>query len=532
MQRSALLLCLATLLVISGCGKGNFSQSGDQAKVNAFRYSIVQKPTVMDPATVEDGNTIDIIQQVFEGLTMWSPDNKPIPNVAEKWDVSPDGTTYTFTLKKGVKFHGGREVKAEDFKYSIDRAADPAMKSPTVMSYLDDVVGMKEAHAGTAKGVSGVRVVDDYTLEIKIDKARPYFLGKLTYPVSFVVDKDLAKMGTEITTIDAMKSGTGPYVPQSYEAEQTFVMAANKNYHGGAPKIERIERLVATDSATRIAKYKAGDLDLVQLARQDISGIESDPKYKADLKFYDRPAIWYVGFNEKMIPALADAKVRRAFGMAINRKRIVEDLMGNFNKLATGILPPGVDGARTENVIPFDYDPAKAKALLKESGWEGKVPSIDMYFRSEEPDYRLVAEAVQADLKQNLGITINAKPLASGPYFNRLNKKEIPMYHMRWAADYLDPQNFISIFFSSTGGQNKFYYSNPQVDALCAQADVEQNHDKRMDLYHKAEDIVLNDAVWIPIFYQRDAELVSPRVHGMRESLFGHLPHTMVTIGD
>ena len=183
-----------------------------------------------------------------------------------------------------------------------------------------------------------------------------------------------------------------------------------------------------------------------------------------------------------------------------------------------------------ENVIPFDYDPAKAKALLKESGWDGKMPSIDMYYRSEEADYRLVTEAVQSDLKQNLGITINAKPLQSPAYFNRFNKKNIPMYHMRWAADYLDPQNFISIFFTTNGGQNKFYYSNAKVDALCAQADVEPNHDKRMDLYHQAEDIVLADTVWVPIFYQRDAELVSPRIQGMRESLFGHLPHTTVSV--
>ncbi|MCC7230928.1 MAG: peptide ABC transporter substrate-binding protein [Fimbriimonadaceae bacterium] len=529
MRSQVSVLVFAALLLVGGCGKGNFSQSNEKAKENVFRYSIVQKPTTLDPGKVEDGNTIDIIQQVYEGLTAWSPENVPVPNLAEKWEVSADGTTYTFTIKKGVKFHSGRELKAQDFKYSIERAADPALSSPTVLSYLDDIVGLKERVAGKAKEVSGVKVVDDYTLEIKIDKARPYFLGKLTYPVSFAVDKDVAKMGVEITTLDAMKSGTGPYIPKSYEAEQVFVMEANKNYHGGAPKIDRIERLVVTDSATRIAKYKSGDLDLIQLARQDIASIESDPKYKAELKFYDRPAIWYVGFNERMVPALADPKVRRAIGMAINRKRIVEDLMGNFNKLATGILPPGVDGAR-EGVLPYDFDPASAKALLKESGWEGKMPSIDMYFRSEEADYRLVTEAVQSDLKQNLGVTINVKPLASPAYFNRFNKKQIPMYHMRWAADYLDPQNFISIFFMKDGGQNKFYYENKNVDALCNQADIEKDHEKRMALYHQAEDIILNDVAWIPLFYQRDAELVNPRIQGMRESLFGHLPHTTVSV--
>jgi len=137
---------------------------------------------------------------------------------------------------------------------------------------------------------------------------------------------------------------------------------------------------------------------------------------------------------------------------------------------------------------------------------------------------------VQADLKANLGITINAKPMASPAYLDRYNKKTLPTYHMRWGADYLDPQNFISIFFNTKGAENKFNYSNPEVDRLTDAADVEQDHTKRMALYAQAEDIVLKDVTWVPIFYQRDAELVSPRIQGMRESLFGHLPHTTVSM--
>ncbi|HET9129307.1 MAG TPA: ABC transporter substrate-binding protein, partial [Terriglobia bacterium] len=203
------MLVLAALMLAGGCSKGNFSQSASQGKENVFRYSIVQRPSTLDPGKVQDGNTIDLLQQVFEGLTTWSEDNKPVPNLCEKWDISPDGTVYTFTLKKGVKFHSGREVKASDFKYSIERACDPKLQSTVAGGYLDDIVGVKEMVAGKADNVPGIQVVDDYTLEIKIDKPRPYFLGKLTYPCSFVVDKDIAKMGQEITTVDMMKSGTG-----------------------------------------------------------------------------------------------------------------------------------------------------------------------------------------------------------------------------------------------------------------------------------------------------------------------------------
>lgn len=524
---SALLLALA--LAVAGCGKGNFSQNASQGKENVFRYSLVQKPSTLDPALVQDGNTIDLIQQVFEGLVAWSEDNKTIPNLAESWDVSPDGTVYTFHIRKGVKFHSGRELKAEDFKYSIERAADPALKSPVVTSYLGDIVGLNDMANGKAQAVSGITVKDDYTLEIKIDKPRPYFLGKLTYPSSFVVDKDIAKKGQEITSVEAMKSGTGPYVAESYANEQVFVLASNKNYHGGAPKVDKIERPIIIDPQTRIAKFKSGEVDLIQLARQDIPGVQADAKLKDQIKFYPRPAVWYVGFNTVLAPSLKDVRVRKAIAMAINRKRIVEDVMGGFNQIANCILPPGVDGAR-ENLSFLPYDPAGAKKLLQEAGMDGKIPPLDMFYRSEEPDYRVVVEAVQGDLKQNLGITINAKPMQSQAYLDKYNKKGLPTYQMRWAADYLDPQNFISTFFTKNGAENKFNYFNPQVEQLCAQADIEPDHTKRMALYAKAEDLVLADVAWVPVFFQKDAELVSPRVQGMRESLFGHLPHTTVSM--
>lgn len=528
-MRSTISVILLSALLVAGCGKGGFSSKSSEQAGNVFRYSIVQKPSTLDPAKVQDGNTIDLLQLVFEGLTTWSEDNKVVPCLAEKWDLSDDGTVYTFTLKKGVKFHTGREVKAEDVKYSIERACDPALQSTVAGTYLDDIVGAKAVIDGNAKSIDGVKVVDDYTVQIIIDKARPYFLGKLTYACSYVVDKDLAKMGEEITTLEAMKSGTGPFIPESYQNEQLFVVTANKDYHGGAPKVDKIERPVISDATTRVAKYRAGDVDMIQLQRQDIAAIEKDEALKSHLKFYDRPAIWYVGFNSELVPAFKNAKVKQAIAMAINRKRLVEEVLGNFNTLATSILPPGVEGAR-QNVWPYEYDVAKAKALLKESGWEGRIPTIDMYHRSEEADYGYVTAAVQADLKQNLGININIIPMATPAYLDRYNKKQLPMYHMRWAADYLDPQNFLSIFFHTNGNENEFNYSNPAVDALTEAADVELDSAKRLQMYAQVEDIVLRDVVWVPLFYQRDAELVNPRVQGMRESLFGHLPHTTVSM--
>lgn len=534
MRRLVPLFVILALLMV-GCGKGGFSKAASAGKENVFRYPIPTKPTTLDPAIVQDGDTIDIIQQVFEGLVSWSPENKVIPNLAEKWTVSPDGKVYTFTLKKGVKFFNGDEVTADDFKFSIERACNPKFSKGMALNYLSDIVGVKERLTvpGT-KDVKGVVVKDPYTLEITIDKARPYFLGKLTYPVSFVISKKAApeKDGepTEMTQVSQMV-GTGAYKPVSYEEGQLFTMEANKAYHGGAPKIDRIERPVILDAQTRLNKFKSGELDLVALERQDVDALQKDPTYKSQLHSYLRPSIYYVGFNVKEYPAFANQKVRQAFAMAIDRDRIVDKILGGMNQKADTIIPPGVIGHRDKGALPA-YDVAGAKKLLAEAGYpDGKgLPNFEIDFRESRPDVRIVAEAVQNDLKNNLGVNITPRAMEWRAFLEKHDANKVGFFHMRWAADYLDPQNFLSLLLSTTGAENHTYYSNPEFDKLCEQADSSMDNDLRMKLYAQAEDICLKDCAWVPIYYQRDVELISSRVSGLRESLFGHLPHTTVAL--
>jgi oligopeptide transport system substrate-binding protein len=530
MRWTLTMFAVCSLVLVAGCGKGSFSKNANATRGNVFRYPITAKPTTLDPAKVQDGDTIDLLHQTFEGLTTWSVENKPVPNLCDSWDVSPDGTTYTFHIKKGVKFHSGREVKAADFKYSWERACEPALQSPTAEQYLGDIVGVKEmVHAG-AKELSGVKAVDDYTLEVKIDKPRPYFLGKLTYIVSFVVDKDFAKKGSEIRTVKEM-IGTGPFKAESYVEDQLFTQVANPNYHNGEIKLERIERPVVSDPAQRLNRFRSGELDLIRLERQDIKSVQADPDLGPQVQFFDRPSTYYVGFNQGAYAPFKDVRIRRAFAMAINRPRIVKEILGGVNKEANGILPPGVVGQR-ENAKILPYDPAEAKKLLAEAGYAdaSKLPTVDLYCRGDQRDVTVVAEAIQSDLKNNLGVKVDVKPMAWAAYLDKNNRNELPMFHMRWAADYLDPENFLSFMLATGAPENHVLYNSPQFDTLCRQADIEQNAEKRMQLYAQAEDIALQEAPWAPIYFQRDAELISPRVQNLRESLFGHLPHTTTTI--
>jgi ABC-type oligopeptide transport system substrate-binding subunit len=518
-------------LALTGCNQGGFSEKTNDKKANVFRYPIVTSPTSLDPAMVQDGDTIDAIQQVFEGLVGFSPDNKVVPILAEKWEVQDNGTSYVFSLKKDLKFSSGREVKAADFKKCFERACDPAFNSPTAATYLSDIVGVKERLAGKADEVKGYEVVDDYTIKIKIDKPRPYFLGKLTYPVTFVYDLEkLPDAKKEMATVDQMV-GTGPYTFEQFVPEQILKLKANAAYHGGAPKVDGIERPVAKDAATRLQLFKNKEVDLVQLERQDIKAIEEDAELKSMLKFFNRPSVWYIGLNVDMYEPLKKKEMRQAIARAIDTENIVKNVLGGVNEKANGIVPPGVFGHR-DNPKLLTYDPKAARELMAKAGYpEGKgLPEFTITFREARPDIQLVAAQVASDLKKNLNMNVKLQTMEWRSYLEKHNKSAIPFLHMRWAADYLDAENFLSTLLASYGPENKLNYKNPAYDALTAKADVSLDEAERQKLYGEAEDLVLDDAPFIPIYFQRDAELIRPRVEGLRESVFGHLPHTTVSL--
>lgn len=531
MKRIAFLCGLAALVLFAGCSKGNFSQRESVGKANVFRYPIANNPTTLDPGMVQDGDTIDLLQQVYEGLVGWGTDNTPHPLLAEKWDVTNGGRTYIFHLKHGVKFHNGREVHADDFKWSLERNCAHDFASPVVSDYLDDLVGFKEYVAGQAKELTGVKVVNPYTLEIDIVQPRAYFLGKLTYLDAAVLCKEAVPPGKPITSPDQMV-GTGPFKCVEYVPEQITVLEANKAYHEGPPLIDKIERPVMHDAATRLNKFKSGEIDLVQLERQDVPAVQNDPQYKSQLHFYDRPSIFYVGMNAKAEQLFANRDFRRAIAMSIDRDFIVKQVLGGLVNEANGILPPGVLGHRDKTAM-LPYDVAAAKKALAAAGYSDptKVPELTIKFRNDKPDYKMVAEAAANQISQNLGIKVSVLNMDWKAYLATWDRGEIGFFHMRWAADFLDPENFLSNMLASYGNEDRgVNYNNPQFDALCRQADAEQDQAKRLQLYAQAEDIALQDAPWVPIYFQRDAELINPRVSGLRDSLFGHLPHTTVKL--
>ncbi|MFN3729840.1 MAG: ABC transporter substrate-binding protein [Fimbriimonadaceae bacterium] len=522
---------VAALIVSVGCSnQGGFSKRTQEGKENVFRYPIVTNPTSLDPGIVQDGDTIDLVQNMYEGLVAYGEQNTIIPILAESWDISEDGRTYTFKIKKGVKFHDGNELTAEDFKWTIERNTEPSFNSETAFQYLTDIVGVSEKLEGRAKEVSGVQVVDPYTLKITIDEPRPYFLGKLCYPVSWAMSRH-STPATEVTSPDQI-AGTGPFKLKQFVANQLAVQEAFDDYWGGRPNIDAIERPVIGDAATRLNKYRSGEIDLVMLERQDVPTLQQDPELKDQLKFFPRPSVWFLALNCTTYEPFKDARVRRAVALAVDRDKIVNEILGGVNQIAYGMIPPGVPGFR-DDYRGLPYDPETAKRLLAEAGYEdaSKMPRLELIIRENRPDIRIVAEAVQSQLSETLKMPITIRTMEWRSMIERINRRETDFSHRRWAADYLDPENFISFMGASYGVENKVNYSNPALDQLTRAGDTEMDEARRLPLYQQAEDIMVNDAAYVPIYFQRDAELISPRVKGLRESVFGHLPHTKVTLG-
>lgn len=533
MKRIASFVVLAAVAaLIVGCHRGNFSQRESAGKANVFRYPIVTNPTTLDPGRVQDGDTIDLLQNVYEGLVGWGTDSRVTGILADSWDVKNGGKSYIFHIKHGVKFFSGREVHADDFKWTFNRNCAHDFNSPVASDYVGDIVGFKDYHDGKTKDLEGVKVIDPYTLEIDIDAPRAYFLGKLTYIVSAVLDKDVVPGAAQINSPEQM-GGCGPFKCIQFVPEQIVVLQANKDYHGGAPLVDEIERPVMRDAATRLNKFKTGEIDLVQLEREDVAALEQDPTYKSQLHFYDRPSIYYVGMNSKAQGGVfANRNLRRAIAMAIDKNQIVDKVLGGLVSVANSIVPPGVLGHRDSAAsLPFDVN--AAKKALADAGYSdpSKLPELTLTYRGDRPDVRIVADAVASQLRTNLGLNVTENAMDWKAYLATWDDGQIAFFHMRWAADYLDPQNFLSNMLATDGPEDRgVLYSNPQFDALCHQADVEQDQTKRLQLYAQAEDIALQDAPWVPIYFQRDTELISPRVSGLRDSLFGHLPHTTVKL--
>ncbi|MFC2006872.1 peptide ABC transporter substrate-binding protein, partial [Chloroflexota bacterium] len=483
-------------------------------------------PHTLDPAVSNEKTSHQYIVQLFSGLVRLDDNLEPTPDIAQRWEVSGDGRTYTFFLRKGVEFHNGREVKAPDFKYSWERACDQTTGSLTAATYLSDITGVEQVLAGVKSEISGIRTIDDYTLEVTIDSPKSYFLSKLSYPTSFVVDMENVRTGDNWWR---RPNGTGPFKLKQWEENQLLVLERNAVYYGKIAEVNSIAFNLW--SGVPMNMYETGEIDTagVYLDYIDLVIDNTGPFYH-ELVVVPELSLYYIGFNVTK-PPFDDVNIRRAFSQAVNKDKLISLVFKNTVQRADGILPPGMPGFN-EDLQGLDYDIDEAKRLIRESSYGdvSKLPPITITTAGWGGLLSQELEAIIHQWRQNLGIEIKVRQLEPQRFLYHLREEKDEMFDMGWIADYPHPHDFLEVLFHSGVDINYGGYSNPEIDALLERAGSEQDKTQSLALYREAEQKLVSDTACLPLWFGRNYILVKPYVKGYRVNPMGLAMLNMVSI--
>jgi ABC-type transport system substrate-binding protein len=463
-------------------------------------------PITLDPALVEDSISASYVNKIFAGLVSLDAQLEVQPELAERWEVDATGTQYTFYLRPEARFQDGRAIRAEDVKFSLERACDPRTGSPVAALYLGDIVGAMERIAGVADEIRGVEVLDERTLRLTIDAPKAYFLAKLTYPSAAVVDS----RNVRDANWTEHPNGSGPY-RLSKRTDDEIVLSASTTYFRGTPGITQLSfNLSAGDPTTM---YENDELDVAPVGIEDLERVldPSNPLH-AELVTVPQLTVQYVAFHTRLEP-FDDKNVRLAFVYATDREKLAEVMFKRSVVPAWGVMPPGLPGYNPD-VPRLAYDPEKARQFLAQSRYGGPAGLPPIVFAVSAGGSR-VAEALAAMYADVLGVEVEIQQVEWGDFLRDINQGAYQMFFLGWSADYPDPQDFLDIHFHSASDGNSTGYSNPEVDALLEQARVEQDEERRFGLYRQAETIIVQDAPWIPLYHGVQYELVKPYVKGL-----------------
>ncbi len=488
-------------------GGGNRGGGGD----GVFRR-LWQEPPTLDPHEAGDTTSAGIIVEVFSGLVTLNTALQVAPDLAERWDVSEDGKTYTFHLRRDAKFHDGKPVTAEDVKYSFERATDTATQSPEASAYLDDIVGVLPKLAGQADEVSGVRVIDTHTVEIAINEPKPFFLAKLTYPTSYIVDRE--NLESEGDDWVFKPNATGPFKLAEYRVGELIVLERNEHFYGGPALLDRVELILSGGSA--MAMYENGEIDITGVGLSELDRV-SNPLEPLNAEVVVAPPgfdLAYIGFNLSE-PPFDDANFRRALAYAIDKETIAHRVLLELVVPATGILPPDFPGYNPAVQAP-GFDPAKAQELMAQSKYAGGAPRIVVTIPGTGGSAGLDLQAILEMWEDTLGLTVELQQVETATYWDDLNDGRLQAFAgLGWQADYPDPQNFLDILFHSESQLNQSGYSNPEVDRLLEAARVEQDWETRKALYNDAEQLIVDDVPWVLLWFSgENIVLLKPYVRG------------------
>ena len=494
------MLAAAAVLLLSSCGVE------DRLPGHVY-YRLKADPTTLDPALVVDVTGGTIAAKLFNGLVRLGPDLQIIPDIAFKWSVSRDGLVYTFALRRGVRFSNGREVVAEDFKYSFERVLSPETRSPRTW-ILDRIEGAQEFMRGEAAGVSGISVIDERTLRIELSEPFSPFLGLLTMPNAYVVPAEAVReLGLDFAWRPV---GTGPFVLTEWEPGRRLVLKGRDGYFDTdeSAGVRGMVYRTIPEELTAVAEFELGNLDVLAVPPSAFKRYRDSERWQGRLSSSMGLNTYYLGLNNSR-PPFSSPMLRRAVNMALDRARILATLQEGRGVAATGPVPDVLRAWEAPEAYPFDMQ--RAREMIKAAGAEGA--EVRFYISAEQAVVD-IAEVIQSYLKE-AGLRVKITQLEWSAFKQAVNQGEADMFWLSWWADYPDPENFLYPLFHSDNhgpGGNRVMYSNPRVDALIEQGQRAPGRAERDAAYAEAERTIVRDAPWVFFWHRVDFMLRQQRV--------------------
>lgn len=522
----------AALALLTGCSEPE-SQEDPQA---VFRYNEPGGITSLDPAMAGNLENIWVVNQLFNGLVQMDDRLRVKPCIAERWEISEDGTEYTFHLRDDVYFHDsevfeggkGRKVTAQDFAYSFLRLVDEETASTSAKPNFHLIDYSQRS------GFEGFVAVDERTFKIFLSSPHPGFLGTLTMQFCSVVPQE----AVDFYRLDFGRNpvGTGPFMLTAWKEGSKLIMSKNPNYFEQEqgeqlPYLDAVAVSFLKDRQVEFMDFMQGNIDFMSSLHATFkdrvlthSG-EIQPKFEAKYNVVTAPYLKtdYLGILvDESLPAVAGSALRyRAVRQAINcgfdRSKMVKFLRNNVGAPATcGFVPLGMPSFDEEAVQGYPFDADRARKLLKEAGFpngEG-LPTITL---STTKPYQELCEFLQHDLK-DIGIQVELQIIGEGAFRNMADQGQLELFRKSWVADYPDAENFLALFYSKNHapvGVNRFRFTNSEFDALYEASLLETSDSARYAMYQQMDNIVMSEAPVVPLFYDESVRLVQKNIEGL-----------------
>jgi ABC-type transport system substrate-binding protein len=456
----------------------------------------------LDPRQINTQEAYIVCANVYDCLVLYDLGATTIrPGLAESWEISDDNLVYTFHLRQGVKFHDGEEFNADavlTWYNSFLEGAPGSQYDATAMPYVKDFITV---------WIDKVEALDEYTVQMTLPKPYAPLLANLAIPIAGIISPKALTLGLEGLAVNP--SGTGAFKlarPEDWVRDSQMVLEANPDYWGGAPKVDQFIFKVIPESSTRLQSLEAGEIDLAwPLSPEDVERGRSNP---------DLVVVEDAGLNTNCIALnvtkdpFTSKEVRQALNYAVNKQELSDGLYNGNMVPAGGVLPP-VDWAFNPDLRSYPYDPDKAKELLKTAGYDESNPlsfTLMAYTvpRGYNPAGDRLATAIQQYLSE-VGVNAEIQTEEWTQYLQDARADKFVAHQSGWQGDNGDPDNFLYALLGgpSKGAGNTAFYENPEVDKLLADAVAVADQEERKKIYHQAEQIIVDDAPWIFIGYQK-----------------------------